>query len=74
MSNPMLLFELLTKTATEQMRVYNLLLESASKGDGKAGAYLAYFYMHGIIVSADLKEAEKRIQNSNYQNDPILIQ
>lgn len=74
MSNPMLLFELLTKTATEQMRVYNLLLESASKGDGKAGAYLAYFYLHGIIVSADLKEAEKRIQNSNYHNDPILIQ
>ncbi|MBQ1177209.1 MAG: hypothetical protein IIX52_06600 [Paludibacteraceae bacterium] len=74
MSNPMLLFELLSKTTTEQMRTYNLLLESASKGDGKAGVYLAYFYLHGIIVSADLKEAEKRILNSNYQNDPILIQ
>jgi hypothetical protein len=30
--------------------------------------------LHGIIVSADLKEAEKRILNANYQNDPILIQ
>ena len=74
MATPSSLFEIQKKKAIEQMTVYKKLLETASKGDGKAGAYLGYFYLHGIIVAEDIKEAEKRILNSNYQNDPILIQ
>ena len=74
MATPSSLFEIQKKNAIEQMTAYKKLLETASKGDGKAGAYLGYFYLHGIIVAENIKEAEKRILNSNYQNDPILIQ
>jgi hypothetical protein len=74
LSNPSLLFELKSKSATEQLFAYKSLLDLASKGNGTAGAYLAYFYIHGIIVATDLKEAEKRIMSGNYQKDPVLLQ
>ncbi len=74
MANPILLFDMQNKSTIEQKRVYDTLLEHASKGNGKAGAYLGYFYLNGVIVSEDIQEAEKRILNSNYQNDVILIQ
>ena len=74
LSNPSLIFELKSKSATEQMSVYRSLMDLASKGNGTAGAYLAYFYIHGIIVATDLKEAEKRIMSGNYQKDPVLLQ
>ena len=74
MANPILLFDMQNKSAIEQKRLYDTLLEHASKGNGKAGAYLGYFYLNGVIVSEDIQEAEKRILNSNYQNDVILIQ
>lgn len=73
-SNPFLLFKLKDRTAAEQMSVYKSLLERASTGNGKAGSYLAYFYLNGLIVPQDLKEAEKRIMNGQYQSDPALIQ
>lgn len=74
LSNPSLLFSLKDKTASDQMSVYKSLLEQASKGNGKAGSYLAYFYIRGVFVDQDLKEAEKRIMGGNYQSDPVLMQ
>lgn len=74
LSNPSLLFGLKDKTASDQMSVYKSLLEQASKGNGKAGSYLAYFYIRGVFVDQDLKEAEKRIMGGNYQSDPVLMQ
>lgn len=74
LSNPSLLFSLKDKAASEQMSVYKFLLEQASKGNGKAGSYLAYFYIRGVFVDQDLKEAEKRIMGGNYQSDPVLMQ
>lgn len=74
LSNSSLLLSLKDKAASEQMSVYKSLLEQASKGNGKAGSYLAYFYLNGLFVPQDLKEAEKRIMSGNYQSDSVLIQ
>lgn len=74
LSNPSLLFSLKDQAASEQMAVYKSLLEQASKGNGKAGSYLAYFYIRGVFVVQDLKEAERRIMGGNYQSDPVLMQ
>ncbi len=74
LAKPAFLFELKNKSAAEQLAAYKQLLDEASKGNGRAGAYLAYFYIFGMIVSEDLVEAEKRIMSGSYQTDPILIQ
>lgn len=64
-----------SESAVNMKMAYEAVKDASSHGIGQAAAFLAYFYLYGKVVKADLKEAESRIKiDSDYKKNPIYIQ
>lgn len=56
-------------------KAYDALKKASEHGVYEAGAFMAYFYLHGKVVLQNLDEAERRIKLDNdYKLNPIFIQ
>jgi len=64
------------KTSASNLRLaYNAIKTASEHGVYEAGAYMAYFYLYGKVVSQDLDEAERRIKiDDDYKKNPIFVQ
>ena len=63
------------KTSAANLKLaYNAIKTASEHGIYEAGAYMAYFYLYGTIVSQDLDEAERRIKiDDDYKRNPIFM-
>ena len=63
------------ETAVNQKLAYDAIKSASEHGVYEAGAYMAYFYLYGKVVSQDFDEAERRIKiDDDYKKNPVLIQ
>lgn len=63
------------KTAVNQKLAYDAIKSASEHGVYEAGAYMAYFYLYGKVVSQDFDEAERRIKiDDDYKKNPVFIQ
>ena len=63
------------ETAVNQKLAYDAIKSASEHGVYEAGAYMAYFYLYGKVVSQDLDEAERRIKiDDDYKKNPVFIQ
>ena len=63
------------KTSASNLRLaYNAIKTASEHGIYEAGAYMAYFYLYGKVVTQDLDEAERRIKIDNdYKKNPLFM-
>lgn len=62
-------------SASNQRLAYNAIKTASEHGVFEAGAYMAYFYIYGKVVTQDLEEAERRMKiDDDYKKNPIFIQ
>lgn len=63
------------ETAVNQKLAYDAIKSASEHGVYEAGAYMAYFYLYGKVVSQDFDEAERRIKiDDDYKKNPLFIQ
>lgn len=63
------------ETAVNQKLAYDAIKSASEHGVYEAGAYMAYFYLYGKVVSQDFDEAERRIKiDDDYKKNPVFIQ
>ena len=64
------------KTSASNLKLaYNAIKTASKHGIYEAGAYMAYFYLYGKVVTMDLDEAERRINIDNdFKKNPIFVQ
>ena len=63
------------ETAVNQKLAYDAIKSASEHGVYEAGAYMAYFYLYGKVVSQDFDEAERRIKiDVDYKKNPVFIQ
>ena len=64
------------KTSASNLRLaYNAIKTASEHGIYEAGAYMAYFYLYGKVVTQDLDEAERRIKiDDDYKRNPFFVQ
>ena len=63
------------ETAVNQKLAYDAIKSASEHGVYEAGAYMAYFYLYGKVVSQDFDEAERRIKiDDDYNKNPVFIQ
>ena len=63
------------ETAVNQKLAYDAIKSASEHGVYEAGAYIAYFYLYGKVVSQDFDEAERRIKiDDDYKKNPVFIQ
>ena len=63
------------ETAVNQKLAYDAIKSASEHGVYEAGAYMAYFYLYGKVVSQDFDEAERRIEiDDDYKKNPVFIQ
>ena len=63
------------ETAVNQKLAYDAIKSASEHGVYEAGAYRAYFYLYGKVVSQDFDEAERRIKiDDDYKKNPVFIQ
>ena len=63
------------ETAVNQKLAYDAIKSASEHGIYEAGAYMAYFYLYGKVVSQDFDEAERRIKiDYDYKKNPVFIQ
>ena len=54
---------------------YNAIKKASEHGIYEAGAFMAYFYLYGKVVTQDLDEAERRIKiDDNFKKNPFFVQ
>ena len=57
------------------MLAYNAIKTASEHGIYEAGAYMAYFYLYGRVVTQDLDEAERRIKiDDDFKKNPFFVQ
>ena len=62
-------------SASNLMLAYNAIKTASEHGIYEAGAYLAYFYLYGKVVTQDLDEAERRIKiDDDFKRNPFFVQ
>lgn len=64
------------KTSASNLRLaYNAIKTASEHGIYEAGAYMAYFYLYGKVVTQDLDEAERRIKiDDDFKRNPFFVQ
>ena len=63
------------KSAVNHKKAYDAIKMASEHGVYEAGAFMAYFYLYGKIVSQDLDEAERRIKiDDDFKKNPIFVQ
>lgn len=63
------------ETVVNQKLAYDAIKSASEHGVYEAGAYMAYFYLYGKVVSQDFDEAERRIKiDDDYKKNPVFIQ
>ena len=63
-------------TSASNLRLaYDAIKTASEHGIYEAGAYMAYFYLYGKVVTKDLDEAERRIKiDDEFKKNPIFVQ
>ena len=62
-------------SATNLKMAYDAIKTASEHGVYEAGAYMAYFYLYGKVVTPDLDEAERRIRtDEDFKRNPLYIQ
>lgn len=64
------------KTSAANLKLaYNAIKTASEHGIYEAGAYMAYFYLYGKVVTQDLDEAERRIKiDDDFKKNPFFVQ
>ena len=63
------------KSAVNHKKAYDAIKMASEHGVYEAGAFMAYFYLYGKVVSQDLDEAERRIKiDDDFKKNPIFVQ
>ena len=62
-------------SASNLSLAYNAIKTASENGVYEAGAFMAYFYLYGKVVTQDLDEAERRIKiDDDFKKNPIFVQ
>ena len=63
-------------TSADNLKLaYNAIKTASEHGIYEAGAYMAYFYLYGKVVTQDLDEAERRIKiDDDFKRNPFFVQ
>ena len=64
------------KESASNLKVaYDAIKKASEHGIYVAGAFMAFFYLYGKVVSQDLDEAERRIKiDDDFKKNPIFVQ
>lgn len=63
------------KSAVNHKKAYDAIKMASEHGVYEAGAFMAYFYLYGKVVTQDLDEAERRIKiDDDFKKNPIFVQ
>ena len=63
------------KSAVNHKKAYDAIKMASEHGIYEAGAFMAYFYLYGKVVTQDLDEAERRIKiDDDFKKNPIFVQ